>query len=418
MSFEKYPKILYEKRRHKLPFWLVLTLFILGLFFVIVTLNIYTPSLVPGGLRLLSLNKKQNILLLGLDEVMVNGKDINPALLEWKGRSDTIIVLHCDPFKNALNILNIPRDTKIKFPGHGIEKMNYLNAIAGPVLTKKYIEKLVNVPIDHYVVVNLHGLSSIIDELGGVVVDVPQRMQYSDYAGMVTINLFPGRQLLNGKQIIDYARFRHDSLGDIGRIQRQQALMRQMFKKLLDPVSFTRLPVVISTFKKTILTDMKPYEVIRTANFVRNVPGTRQNILILPGGFGQSADSSYWLPDKKGIKELVSMFFYDVEKRQPFRKINPGEIKISILNASKKDINSGKKVKDLLTKHGYTVLPVIQYEEHVEVTKIYAQNGNQEIASQVKKKIGNFGELVVGNLGPPEAHVTILAGDDLANLKK
>ena len=64
------------------------------------------------------------------------------------------------------------------------------------------------------------------------------------------------------------------------------------------------------------------------------------------------------------------------------------------------------------------MLPVIQYEEHVEVTKIYAQNGNQEIASQVKKKIGNFGELVVGNLGPPEAHVTILAGDDLANLKK
>lgn len=311
MNFERYPKVLYQKKETKPSFWFGLILFILGLCLTVASLNIYNPALIPNDLRLLSLNKKTNILLLGCDEIfdeVKNGRHL------WKGRSDTIILVSCNPLKNTLNILNIPRDTKIKVPNHGTEKINYLNTIGGPAFTTKYLEVLLKTHIDHYVVVNVQGLNKIIDSIGGIIIDVPQRMQYTDYAGMLDINLFSGKQLLNGKQTVDFLRFRHDNLGDIGRIQRQQEFTRAIFKKLLDPVTFTKLPDIVSIYKKTILTSLQPLEIIKVANFIRNVSYSKQNIVILPGEFSQYEQVSYWIPNKKEIDKLIRKLFYDEKK--------------------------------------------------------------------------------------------------------
>ena len=414
MHFERYPKVLYQKKETKPSFWFGLTLFIIGILLTLASLNIYNPSIIPSNFRLLSLNKKTNILLLGCDEIfdeVENGKHL------WRGRSDSIILLSCNPSKNTLNILNIPRDTKIKIPSHGIEKINYLNTIGGPTFTKKYLEVLLKTHIDHYVIVNVQGLNKIIDELGGVVIDVPQRMQYTDHAGMLNINLFPGKQLLKGKQSVDFLRFRHDNLGDIGRIQRQQEFIRAIFKKLLDPITFTKLPEIVSIYKKTMLTSLKPLEIIKIANFIRNIPRSRQNIVILPGEFSRYEQISYWIPNKKEINNLIKKLFYDEEKELPkFIRKNPRDITISIFNSSNNKRDSVIKLKNLLTEYGYTVLQIQNSGNSVSITKIYAQKANPEIALQVKQDIGNFGELLVGNLGPPEADVTILAGMDVSNL--
>jgi len=414
VNFERYPRIIYEKKEKKSSFWFGFILFITGLFLTLISLNIYKPSVVPNELRVMSLNKKTNILILGCDEIF---PELEKGKLLWKGRSDTIIFLGCNPAKNTLSVLNIPRDTKIKVPGHGAEKINYLNTIGGPEFTRKYLEKLLKTKIDHYVIINVQGLHKIIDEVGGIVIDVPQRMQYRDYAGMLDINLFPGKQLLNGEQAVGYLRYRHDSLGDIGRIQRQQAFMRAVFKRLLDPIIFTKLPEVVSIYKKTMLTDMKPVDVIKIANFVRNVPDSKQNISILPGSFGQRNQVSYWIPDQKEIDKIIKKFFYDEKSPLRFIRKNPKDIKISIFNGSHKDKFLATKLTNYLREYGYTVLIAQDSESHMKSTKIYAQKANPEVALQIKYDIGNIGELVNGNLGPPEADVTILAGDDLVNLK-
>ncbi|MBI3591389.1 MAG: LCP family protein [Candidatus Melainabacteria bacterium] len=414
MEFERYPRILDRKKEPKSSFWFGISLFLIGFFLTLISLNIYNPSLVPNELRVVSLNKKINILVLGCDEIFpeaVNGK------LLWKGRSDTIILISCNPFKNTLNILNIPRDTKIRVPGHGVEKINYLNTIGGPTFTKKYLERLLRTRIDHYVIVNVQGLNKIIDEVGGIIIDVPQRMQYIDHTAMLYINLFPGKQLLNGEQAVGFLRFRHDLLADIGRIQRQQLFMRAVFKRLLDPIIFTKLPDVISIYKKTILTDLKPVEIIKIANFVRNVPSPNQNIVILPGEFGQRNQVSYWIPNPKEIDKVIKKLFYNEKDFFRFVRANPKEIKISVFNGSHKDHLLATKLTNLLREYGYTVLLAQDYESHVNMTKIYAQKANPEIALQVKNDIGNIGELLIGSLGDPKADVTILAGDDLVNLK-
>ena len=424
MTFERYPKFI-NQNANKDPrpsFWFGLVLFAIGFLLTLISLNIYNPAIVPNELRILSLNKIENIIILGCDEVFPQDNSQNGEAL-WKGRSDTIAVLSCNPKKNTLSILNIPRDTKVKIPGYGIEKINFLNAADGPQFAKKYLEKILNIRIQHYVVINLHGINKIIDEIGGIYIDVPQRMQYNDNTAMLHINLFPGKQILNGEQAVGFVRFRYDDLGDIGRIQRQQEFMRAVIKKLLDPITFTRLPEIVSIYRKTILTDLQTSEIIRIGNFIRNVPPYNQKIAILPGYFSQKGIVSYWIGDKKEINKLVKIFFYDIyneNKSLSFSKHkrkNPQDIKISIFNGSTKDHQLASKLTGLLREYGYTVLTAQDYESPVKKSKIYAQKANPEEALQVKHDIGNFGELLIGNLGPPEANVTILAGDDLANVK-
>ena len=416
MDFETYSKILQKRRERKPSFFFGLLIFIAGFFLMLLSLNIYNPSLVPNELRVINLNKKINILILGCDEINPGGGEVDSRFL-WRGRSDTIVLVNCNPFKNTINILNIPRDTRIKIPQHGAEKLNYLNSVLGPVLTKKHLEKLLKIKIDYYVIVNVNGLSKIIDEIGGIVADVPQRMQYDDYSAKLHINLHPGRQRLNGTQAVGFVRYRHDSLGDIGRIQRQQAFMRAVFNKLLDPVTFTKLPEIISIYKKTILTNLKPNDIIKIANFVRNVPASKQNIVILPGEFGYQKGISYWIPNVREIDIIIKKFFYDDRRFLKYARINPSNIKISIFNGSKSDNHLAGKVASILREYGYTILLLQDYESPVKKSRIYAQKANPEIALQIKYDLGNMGDLIIGNLGPPDADVTILAGDDLINLK-
>ena len=411
----KYPRIQYREQPTKSSFFLGLILLIVGFFLMITSLNIYQPSLAPVGLRIMNLNSTKNILILGCDEVFKESDPKSRKIL-WKGRSDTILIFNCNPFSSTLNILSIPRDTKINLPGHGAEKINYLNSIGGPLFTKKCLEKLLGIKVDYYVMVDVKGLSKIIDQLGGLTIDVPQKMEYSDKTAMLNINLSPGSQILNGEQAIGFVRFRHDNLGDIGRIERQQIFIRALIKKLLDPITFAKIPDVISIYKETILTDLSPNEIIKTANFMRSVPRSNQNSTILPGGFGQyNSYVSYWIPDQKEINNLVQRIFLNKKSVLRFGRVNPKSIKVAVLNGSKKDNLLATKITNLLRQHGYVVLVCQDYETNVKKTKIYAQKANSELALQVKYDLGNSGELLVGNLGPLDADITILAGDDLAN---
>lgn len=293
----------------KIKLLIGLCLLITGVSLAIISLNIYAPSILPEKVRVLTLKERKNILFLGVDEVFKEDRAKKREGGIWRGRSDTIIILSLDPYNKSMNILNIPRDTRIKIDGYEIEKINYLNAIDGPIVTKKHVEKLLGIKIHNYVQINLKGAVKFIDEIGGIVINVPQRMKYKDITGMVDINLFPGRQLLNGKQAIDFVRFRHDSLGDIGRIQRQQEFIRALIKKSLDPVVFARLPALLVGMKHLLLTDLKTDGIVRIANFVRNVPASKQKIAMLPGKFGELNGISYWIPTKKETIEIVNEFF-------------------------------------------------------------------------------------------------------------
>ena len=155
----------------------------------------------------------------------------------FTGRSDTLLVLRLDPNVDAVSLLSIPRDTRGSGSRDGWKKINYVNPVGGAELTSQAIGNTLNdVTIDRYMRISTGALQELVDLLGGVEVFVPRPMSYVDYSQDLKIELAQGWQTLDGKQADRFARFRSDGLGDIGRVQRQQVLIKAIKQRLTSPL--------------------------------------------------------------------------------------------------------------------------------------------------------------------------------------
>ncbi|MEO1002881.1 MAG: LCP family protein [Cyanobacteria bacterium J06638_7] len=186
----------------------------------------------------------QNILLLGTDE--------------QGGLTDVIASVRIDG--GTTMVTQVPRDTYIEADGYGPQKVNALYPLGGSDLVRRELSRRMGRPISHTVVVNLSAIRRMADAVGGIEVDVPKRLYYVDNSQGLTIDLQPGVQNLRGKDLEGFLRFRHDEMGDIGRIERQQLALHALFRKLTRPDNLVRLPVVLAAVGKDIKTDLGPLE--------------------------------------------------------------------------------------------------------------------------------------------------------------
>ncbi len=253
----------------------------------------------PFGLR------RQNILFLGVD---ASG---NPNDL-WSGtRTDTIILVNIDPRTKSVNALSIPRDSKVYLPGdNGVNKINAAHAIGGIEMTKRTIEDTLGVHIDRYIMVHDSAVKEIVDAMDGLDVYVEKPMHYNDYSGNLHINFTKGDHHLTGQQAVEYLRFRHDALGDIGRTQRQQWLLRSLLNKLKQPETITKIPDIISVAKKYIKTDMSFYEMSQYAALAKHIDMDKIEVAMLPGAPNQKGYISYWILDPEKTQEVVNRVIY------------------------------------------------------------------------------------------------------------
>lgn len=222
----------------------------------------------------------------GNHRVLVIGTD------QVSGNTDSLFTLHLDGGKTELT--QVPRDTYIESDQYGPMKANALYATGGIPLVKQELTKLLSAPVDHYIVVNLNAVQHLGDALGGVEVDVPKRMLYTDQTQGLTIDLYPGRQLLKGKDLEGFLRFRHDGLGDLGRMQRQQLVLNEVFRKLANPAFVTQLPALLKIAGTDIKTDLSPLQI---GGLLSAMGTTKLNIQQLSGKSYWHADVDYWMPD-------------------------------------------------------------------------------------------------------------------------
>ena len=259
----------------------------------------HADFVLPFGLR------RQNILFLGVDA------SENPDDL-WTGtRTDTIILINIDPKNKSVNALSIPRDSKVYLPrNNGVNKINAAHAIGGVEMTKRTIEETLGVHIDRYVMVHDKAVKEIVDAMDGVDLYVEKPMHYNDYSGRLHINFTKGEHHLDGQQAVEYLRFRHDALGDIGRTQRQQWLLRSVLTKIKQPSTITRIPDIISVAKKYVKTDMSFYEMSQYAAMLKHVDMDKIEIATLPGSPNQKGYISYWILDPEKTQEVVNRLIY------------------------------------------------------------------------------------------------------------
>jgi LCP family protein required for cell wall assembly len=169
----------------------------------------------------------QTILIIGSDERYGE---------KQRGRSDTTILLRLDPNRDAISLLSIPRDLKVKIPGHGTDKFNAAFADGGPNLTLKVVKNLTGIHVNHLVNVDFSGFFYAINAIGCVFVDVDHRYFHSN-AGLPPalqyseINIQPGYQRLCGKNALQYVRYRHQD-NDLVRSARQHDFLREARQKV------------------------------------------------------------------------------------------------------------------------------------------------------------------------------------------
>lgn len=249
--------------------------------------------------------RRQNILLLGVDS---NGADADL----WEGtRTDTIVLLNIDPKTKTLNAISIPRDSKVYLPGDmGIQKINAAHAIGGIKTTIKTIEDTLGVRVDKYVMVHDEAVRQIVDAMGGVDIYVEKDMNYHDYSGNLHINLKKGQQHLTADQVVGYLRFRHDAMGDIGRAQRQQWLLRGILVQLQQPKTIAKIPQILAVAKNYIKTDMSLYEMSQYAAVAKHFNVDNIEIATLPGAPNKKGYTSYWILDPEKTQEVVNRLIY------------------------------------------------------------------------------------------------------------
>jgi hypothetical protein len=265
-------------------------------------------------------------------------------------------------------------------------------------------------PIDHYVVLNVHGLVELVDEIGGVTVEVPKRMHYMDWTAKLKIDLEPGPHTLTGNQAMGFVRFRHDGLGDIGRVQRQEIFCRAVLDKAMKPESWTHLPRLMGIAQRYISTDMDMGQMLAMASFIRAVPKQNQLLCMMPGTFSGTGD---WVVDRYNVRKMVARI-----TGSTFGLPSRDSLHLTVVNASSTE-GVGFALYRILRAKGYNWIVVKAASDQakpLKTSKIIAQRGNPEDADLVREDLASVGEVVNASIGDIESAVTIMAGDDLAAL--
>ena len=254
-----------------------------------------------------------SVLVVGTDKVGLN--------------TDTILVASLDSINNRASVMSIPRDTMSNV-NRNVKKINAAYSI-GAKNGKGNVEKLkdevsdlMGFEVDNYVVVNLKAFEELIDEIGGVTIDVPRNMNYDDPYQNLHIHIDKGLQTLNGEQAIGFVRYRSGyAEGDIGRVKAQQLFIEALVNQVATPATVTKMPKLIDIVLENMDTDLSNGELIWFGKEVLEIDMENDfNMFILPGEPQYVGGVSYYLPYEAGILEVVNEYFNPNEK--PITNLN------------------------------------------------------------------------------------------------
>ena len=194
-------------------------------------------------------------------------------------RSDSIMLVRTDPERHRLTYLSIPRDMRVDIPGHGTGKINAAFALGGPALAMRTITGVTGIEINHVALVDFNSFRELIDELGGVTVNVPapivsnrfdcpfptdsqcQRWQGWRFA--------KGKQTMDGRRALIYSRIRENKLNpaenDLTRGERQQVVVQAIADKLTSPGTLFKLPFIGDDLLKPLATDLSSGQFLQLA---------------------------------------------------------------------------------------------------------------------------------------------------------
>lgn len=188
----------------------------------------------------------------------------NGKIVCWRGTRvknsygvNTDTILYVNIVNDNLTMIFLPRDL---FVGEGKKKLNAVYQTDGAKGLRSQVADTLGVPVDYYAVINLDIFKNLVDALGGVDVNVPERMYHRDCAADLTIDLQPGLQHLNGEQASYFARYRDLFRGDVDRIDNVKTLAYALLTRLkaLNVRAVRSGPALVNTFFSDVETNTTP----------------------------------------------------------------------------------------------------------------------------------------------------------------
>jgi LCP family protein required for cell wall assembly len=355
-----------------------------------------------------------NILVMGIDRV----PDVPKSSPEvFSGRSDTILLLRLDPKEKSVTLLSIPRDTQVEIAG-GIDKINDANVKGGATQAAKVVSQtLNNIQIDRYVRITTDAFRELVDLVGGVEVFVPEQMEYTDITQKLHIDLDQGWQTLNGDQAEQFARFRNDNKGDVGRVQRQQVLLKALRQRLTSPAVLPRLPQAIRVMQQYIDTNLTLEEILAIVGFSLNLQPDDLKMVLLPGRFSTPKEfiASYWIMDKSGKDRIVQDYFQKTpDTITANTRPSPNQLRIAIQNATDNPEIPNRIIQYLTQKEFHNIYIVKDWPDQLSETQIIVQQGDLKAATSLKKILG-VGKIEPSSTGELKSDLTIRIGEDWLN---
>jgi LCP family protein required for cell wall assembly len=203
----------------------------------------------------------------GAQTILIMGVDARPGeAIDGQVRPDSLMVVHLNPTSSSCRVLSIPRDTRTELPGYGLTKINHALALGGIDYEVQVVSDLIDLPIDHYVLIDFTGFEDLVDAVGGITIDVPEGFTAAD--GTV----FPtGPQQMTGKQALSYSRHRGDAEGDFGRIKRQQQVIRALIKQSSGLEVLASIREFLPAIQNNLRTDLNVPEMIDLASTYRSI---------------------------------------------------------------------------------------------------------------------------------------------------
>ncbi|HFI2423183.1 LytR family transcriptional regulator [Bacillus paranthracis] len=228
-------------------------------------------------------NKPISILLMGVDQEN-NGT----------GRSDSLMLFTLNPKTKSMKITSIPRDSYTEIVGKGKkDKINHAYAFGGIDMSVKTVENFLNVPVDHYIEVNMAGFRDIVDAVGGV--DVNNDLEFTSRDQ----HFAKGNIHLNGETALKYTRMRYeDPRGDFGRQMRQRQVIQAVIKKGASVSSLASYGDVLKAIEKNVKTSLTQDQMFDIQKNYKDCMENSEEIQI-PGDGHKAADGIwyYYVPD-------------------------------------------------------------------------------------------------------------------------
>jgi len=235
-------------------------------------------------------------------------------------RSDSIMLMGINPGALSVSLFSIPRDLYLETPNYGLQRAGVINALGeqdepggGAALVAAAIAANFPVQPDRYVRLNFDGFKAVIDALGGIDIEVPYRLvdyQFptGDY-GTMTVIFEPGWQHMDGERALIYARTRHAD-DDYRRAERQQQVVQAVFRAMVQPENWSRLPDALSAFFEAVDTDMTFLDMLIAAPPIL-LNGSRGEIaqMVIDRELIQRTPDGYAVPDYAAINPWLEAHF-------------------------------------------------------------------------------------------------------------